>query len=92
MMAHYTTIDAAIQRCVRSALRGPKTPLAALATSLDELREDRSWNPRDIERVKAVAFRRLVQPARLNCDPQLQGRPTDCSPPALRCPVWLRGA
>jgi hypothetical protein len=63
-MAHYKRIDAAIHRCIRAALRGPKTPLATLATSLDELREDPSWNRHDIERVKAVAYRRLVQPAR----------------------------
>ena len=63
-MAHYKNIDDAIHRFVRTALRGPKTPLASLATSLDEMREDPSWNRRDIERITAIAFRRLVQPAR----------------------------
>jgi hypothetical protein len=63
-MANRTRIDRAIRWCVRSALRGPKTPLAALATLLDELRQVPSWNARDVRQVQAAAFRKLVQPRR----------------------------
>ena len=63
-MTTNSRIDQAIHWCVRSALRGPKTPLAALATLLDELRHDPSWDHRDIKKVQVVAFRRLVQPGR----------------------------
>lgn len=63
-MATITRTDLAANACVRSALRGPKTPLAALATSLDALRDDPSWNKRDVEQVRAKAFRRLTRPTR----------------------------
>jgi hypothetical protein len=63
-MANRTRIDRAIRWCVRSALRGPKTPLATLATLLDELRQVPSWNARDVKQVQAVAFHKLVQPRR----------------------------
>jgi hypothetical protein len=64
-MASNSQIDRAIQRCVRIALRGPKTPLAALATSLDELRGKSTWNDRDIRLVQASAYRRLIlEPSR----------------------------
>jgi hypothetical protein len=63
-MANRTRFDRAIRWCVRSALRGPKTPLATLATLLDELRQVPSWNARDVRKVQTVAFHRLVQPRR----------------------------
>jgi hypothetical protein len=59
-MTTNTRIDNAVKHCVRSALGGPKTPLAALATSLDELRGDSSWTTRDIERVREIAYNRLA--------------------------------
>jgi hypothetical protein len=64
-MATKARIDYATRRCVRIALQGPKTPLAALATCLDDLRRDPSWDDRGVRQVRAKAFRRLIlQPAR----------------------------
>ena len=63
-MTTITRTDLAANACVRSALRGPKTPLAALATCLEILREDPSWNKRDVAQVHAKAFRRLTRPTR----------------------------
>ena len=57
-----TRIDHAVRRCVRSAMCGPKTPLAALATAIDELRDDPSWDECEIEQVQAKAYRRLSRP------------------------------
>lgn len=63
-MATLTRIDRAIHQCVRSALGGPKTPLATLATSLDELRNDPSWNAREIRQIQSRAYWRLTLPHR----------------------------
>jgi hypothetical protein len=60
-MTTITRIDRTTNACVRNALEGPKTPLAALATTLYELRNDPTWSPRDVRQVQVRAFRRLIR-------------------------------
>jgi len=60
-MATLTRIDRVTQEVIYSAVKGPKTPLATLATALDELRSNPLWHPRDIEQVHRRAFRLLTR-------------------------------
>lgn len=60
-MTAVTRIDDATHSAIRTALHGPKTPLASLATSLAELRKDPSWSDREIEQVHRKAFWRLMR-------------------------------
>jgi len=60
-MATVTRIDRFTRAVVYSALKGPKTPLATLATMLDGLRGNPAWTQHDIEQVQLRAFRRLTR-------------------------------